>query len=235
MGRAVAIVVAGGSGRRMEGRVAKQYLPLGGVPILSRTLRAVSLAGTIDEIFLVVPAGDEIYCEDTILSAVRVGKPVHIVPGGGERQASVRNGLLAAKADFSVVAIHDGVRPFVNPKQIDESIHTAEALGACMLAVPTHDTLKRVDETGVVRSTLSREGIWLAQTPQTFRFDTILKAHQTAEKEGFPGTDDAALAERIGCPVHVIPGSRFNIKITTPEDLALAEAILSCSIFRSDP
>lgn len=231
---AAAIVVAGGSGRRMKGRVAKQYLPLCGMPILAHTLHAVMKAELIDLVFLVVPSGDEAFCEDRILGAGPQLKRVYVVTGGDDRQASVRNGLRAAKkTGCRIAAIHDGVRPFVNPERIDASIRKADATGACMLAVPAFDTLKQVDESGRVCGTLSREGIWLAQTPQTFRLDAILAAHEAAEKEGFPGTDDAALAERIGLPVHVIEGSRLNIKITTPEDLALAEAILNAASGRS--
>lgn len=232
---AAGIVVAGGSGRRMKGPVAKQYLTLGGIPVLARTLEAVSRAVEIDAVFLVVPAGDETYCRDRILGCCRHLKPVSLVIGGGERQQSVCNGLKAAKqGGFRIAVIHDGVRPFVDPKRIDATIRNADITGACMLALPAIDTLKQVDETGAVSGTLSRENIWLAQTPQTFLLDDILAAHETAEKDGIVGTDDAFLLERLGHPVRVLRGSRFNIKITTPEDLLLAEAILAATVLGSD-
>jgi 2-C-methyl-D-erythritol 4-phosphate cytidylyltransferase len=153
-------------------------------------------------------------------------KVAEVVAGGAERQDSVRHGLLAcAAAEADVVLIHDGVRPFFDPGRIDAVAATAARVGGCVVGVPAKDTVKEVRD-GLIRRTPDRAGLWLAQTPQAFRFGVIRDAHEQAWREGFRGTDDASLVERLGQPVAMLEGSYRNIKITTPEDLVVAEAFL---------
>ena len=154
-------------------------------------------------------------------------KPVQVIAGGKRRQDSVRNGLLAIDDKESIVVIHDGVRPFIAPRQISACIAGAAETGACILAIPVSDTLKAVSGDFQIDATVSREGLWLAQTPQAFHYKNVMNAHESAVRGGFSCTDDAALVERMGIQVRVIHGSRRNIKITDPEDLAMAEALLN--------
>ncbi len=225
------VIVAGGSGVRMGRDRPKQYLPLGGRPILSHTIEAFLNCTAIETIRLVVPEPDAAFCRTDILDRLRPRKPVRIVAGGDRRQDSVRNGLADLEpviaAPDTPVAIHDGVRPLVRPTDIDHCLATARDTGACILGVPAVDTLKRVTPGGIIRETLSRTGVWYAQTPQAFHFRIIHRAHEAALSAGIQGTDDASLVERMGIEVSVIEGSRSNLKITTPDDLALAAAILS--------
>ena len=230
-GKATAIIVAAGKGVRMNASKRKQYLHLGHDPVILHTVRVFSVCPNIGAIFLVVPPSDIDYCRELLTRSPGPDKIRHIVPGGDSRQASVYQGLLAverAGLAAGVVAIHDGVRPLVRPDQVESCIDLAGTTGACVLAVPAQDTLKQVTSgASVISGTLPRTEIWFAQTPQAFRYDIIRKAHETAIEERVSGTDDAMLVERMGIPVSVVPGSRHNIKITTPEDLALAEALLS--------
>lgn len=220
-----AVIVAGGRGIRMGGNIRKQYLSLAGEPLLCHCLRAFDACKSLSRIFLVVPENDQDFCRDSVLSAFTLRKKIRIISGGKERQDSVRNGVLAAGEYGGIVAIHDGVRPFVLPEQIESTVAYAEKYGAAMLAIPASDTLKQADARGNAVNTLDRGKIWLAQTPQTFQYDLIRTAHESAQQSGYRGTDDASLAERTGKKIRIIPGSRFNIKITTPEDLMMAEAL----------
>lgn len=223
--RAAGIIVAGGEGRRMKSTLRKQYLSFGGCPILAHTLSAFLRCARIHRIFLVVPEADFAYCRDRVLACCGNPDAVELVPGGAERQVSVYNGILAAQGAAEIAAIHDGVRPFVRPDLIARCIAGAADYGACMPGIPAVDTLKQVDSDGIIERTLDRSRIWCAQTPQTFRYELIREAHEFARARGIVETDDAALLERMGRPVRMIPGCRFNLKITTPEDLALAPAI----------
>lgn len=225
------MIVAGGSGLRMKGPVRKQYLYLAGLPILSHTVMAFEQCPAVNRIFLVIPEADQEFCSREVLAPLNLQKPFRMIPGGLLRQDSVYNGLMAAKDQTDLVAIHDGVRPFVRPRQIADTLRAAHEFGACILGIPAFDTLKQA-EGDTIRKTLDRQNIWLAQTPQSFRIGLILEAHETARAEGYTGTDDASLAERIGRPVRIIPGTRFNLKITTPEDLELARAIHAMSASR---
>jgi len=221
-----AVIVAAGKGVRMNCSTRKQYLELEGVPLLSLTLKAFDKCSSIDEIILVVPAGDIGFCIEKIINPAGIQKKVTTVAGGLKRQDSVYNGLLAVEEKKSTVVIHDGVRPFVNPSSIEECIREAVLHGACILGLPASDTLKLADGSGYIEKTLERDSVWLAQTPQAFDYSLIKKAHDSARKEGFRGTDDASLVERIGEKVRIIRGNINNIKITTPEDLAIARSIL---------
>ncbi len=226
----IALIVAAGAGLRLAGKVKKQYLDLDGHPILSHTLRAFDTCPSVDAVFLVLPETDADFCRRQILAPLEPRKPITLASGGPTRQASVYNGLLAIaeenpECENDIVVIHDGVRPFVTADQIDACIDGARSSGACILGVPAGDTVKRVDTSGYIDTTLEREEIWLAQTPQAFRYGLVLKAHRDARQCDYQATDDASLVERLGEPVKIIRGSRNNLKITRPEDLAMSNAI----------
>ncbi|AQV01399.2 2-C-methyl-D-erythritol 4-phosphate cytidylyltransferase [Desulfococcus multivorans] len=233
--RTAAIIVAGGRGLRMKSDLRKQYLVFGGRSILSHTLAAFLTCPDVHRIFLVIPEADEAYCRDHILADFPDDCAiVDLVSGGVERQESVYNGLEAAMGLADIVAIHDGVRPFVQPDLITRCLAGAKAYGACVPGVPAVDTLKTVDNDITIEKTLDRRKVWCAQTPQAFRYDLIWAAHESARSAGVVETDDAALLERLGRPVRMIPGSRYNLKITTPEDLALASAVLALAASRKN-
>ena len=221
-----AVVVAGGSGVRMKGPTRKQYLLLDGRPILSRTLEVFNECARIDSVFLVVPEDDFGYVQQNVLSGCRKNKEIVLVPGGKQRQHSVFNGVCATPSRHRFVVVHDGVRPLIVSADIERVLDGAGKTGACILGLAARETLKRVGQDRVVRETPSRENIWFAQTPQAFDRKLLLKAHETAVADGFLGTDDASLVERLGEKVLVVEGSSSNIKITTPEDLVLAKCIL---------
>lgn len=221
-----AVVVAGGKGERMQSNIRKQYLMLDGLPILSRTLIAFSEISDIDKIYLAVPEADFDFCIRRIIPLVRNRVPVELVPGGKNRQQSVFNALSVIPDPETIVAIHDGVRPFVPVRQTQAAIRWAGQVGACILGLCAVDTLKTVDRDGYIAKTLPRTGVWQAQTPQVFRLRIIRQAHEYALATGFSGTDDASLVENADERVRMIPGSSFNIKITQPEDLAIAMGIL---------
>jgi len=220
-----AIIVAAGKGVRMKGRMRKQYLDLSGRPVLGHSVMTFDACSLIDEIFIVVPEDEIDYCQNNIVSLLDLKTRVNLIPGGVQRQDSVYNGLQAIDKNTGTVVIHDGVRPFIHPEKLTACIFGAKDFGACILAIPASDTLKRVNKSGVIESTLFRENIWLAQTPQAFRYGLIVKAHETARRDGYTGTDDASLVERLGKDVKIINGSKFNIKITNQEDLDLARAM----------
>lgn len=222
--KVVALIPAAGMGKRMGADINKQYLLLKGKPILAHTIAIFQQASFIDDIYVVIPEAEISYCQEHVIAAHNFTKVRRIIAGGSERQHSVLNGLRAMDgyAESDVVLIHDGVRPFISAATLQHSIEVALTHDGAVVAVPTKDTVKTV-AAGIVTGTPPRETIWLAQTPQTFRFGIIAAAHEIAAAEGFLGTDDASLVERIGRQVQVVIGDYRNIKITTPEDLLLAE------------
>jgi 2-C-methyl-D-erythritol 4-phosphate cytidylyltransferase len=207
----------------------KQFLPLSHKPVLAHTLLKFDDGDVVDQICLVVGAQDMETCRKQVLEPLDLHTPVQLVVGGEVRQTSVYKGLEALPTDTNWVVVHDGVRPFVSPEQIRACIEGARDTGACILGIPLTETLKTVTAGGEIEKTLEREILWRAQTPQVFAYNMLCQAHRMAAAEGFVGTDDAVLVERLGHRVTIIPGSRFNIKITTPEDLALSEFILQRS------
>jgi len=227
--KAFALIPAAGMGKRMGASINKQYLLLAGRPILAHTLSVFEESPLIAGICLVIPADEIPFCREQVVDAGGFRKVIEIVPGGAERQNSVLNGLNAlgrhADADDAVL-IHDGVRPFVTPAMIAESIAIARSGDGALVAVPAKDTIKSV-QNGIVTGTPDRETLWQAQTPQSFLFSTIREAHLDAVESGFTGTDDASLIERRNGTVRIVTGDYRNIKITTPEDLILAEAFLA--------
>lgn len=221
----VGIVAAAGRGKRMGQEVRKQYLSLAGKPLLVHTLTRL-LQYDFNELIVVVTPGEENYCREEILAPYGFNQKTRVIPGGKERQDSVYNALKTLSSETEVVLIHDGARPFVSLEMIREAVNSAYGYGAAIAAVPVKDTIKEVDGEGFVVDTPPRETLWSVQTPQAFLFPLILEAYQRAEELNYKGTDDASLVEREGKPVKVIQGSYENIKVTTPEDLAVAEALL---------
>jgi 2-C-methyl-D-erythritol 4-phosphate cytidylyltransferase len=232
--KADAVIVSAGKGLRfMEGK-KKQFRSLAGKPILAHTLDKFETCPLIRSILLVVGQEDMDYCLKEIVEKYRFQKVSQIVPGGKRRQESVKNGIDALPKDADMVAIHDGVRPFVTKAMIEDTIHSAARYGAVVLAMPVKDTIKMSNPDGTVLKTLDRESLWQIQTPQTFQVNVIKEAYYRAAEDGFVGTDDASLVERLGVKVHILPGSYTNIKITTPEDLFLANLFLKMNILTQE-
>ena len=225
-----AIIVSAGKGVRMNDTFRKQYINLSGLPVVAHSVITFEKCRSIEEIFMVVPEEDIDYCQKEILSLLELKKAVHLVPGGVQRQDSVYNGLQAVDKNTDTVVIHDGVRPFIQADDLMACIQGSKDFGACILGIPASDTLKRVGKSEIIKGTLTRDRIWLAQTPQAFRYDLILKAHEAAQRDGYIGTDDASLLERLGMDVKIITGSRFNLKITLKEDLAVARALCDAGL-----
>lgn len=222
-----AIILAAGKGTRMGLDINKMYLPLKGKPVIAHTLDAFYKAKAIEGIMLVVSPGEEHLIKEEVLSIYPPQKPVEITLGGATRQHSVANGLKALPKDTDIVAIHDGARALIVPDVIDKSVEMALRYGSAVAGMPVKDTIKRVASDGRVQETLDRSSLWLVQTPQTFRYSLIMEAHSKADSVGLVATDDSALVEAIGRDVHMIEGGYDNIKITTSEDIAIAEEILA--------
>jgi 2-C-methyl-D-erythritol 4-phosphate cytidylyltransferase len=222
----VAIVVAAGKGTRLGGARPKQFLALRGVPIIIHTLRQFERCQEINEVVTVLPAEDTAGFE-SLTKQFELKKAGRIVPGGATRAQSVRNGLNAI-ADADIVAVHDGVRPFVTPEEIDQVVAAARENGAAILTAPVADTIKRVQD-GRIIETVSRAELRRALTPQCFRFAILKRAYKTLdelESSGIEITDDSFLVEKLGIAITLIDGSPRNLKITSAEDLVQAEALL---------
>lgn len=218
------IIPAAGRGKRMGASVNKPFLTLGGEPVLLHTLRVFDTHPQVDEI-VVVAAEQEAERVRELLRNRGLTKVTQVIPGGAERQESVFRGLKVLSAEW--VLVHDAVRPFVTHDRIDALLEAVRLHEAAVLAVPLKDTVKIVDDAGVVEETPDRSRLWAVQTPQAFRRALLEDAHRRAGEEGFLGTDDAMLVEKLGVDVRVVPGDYANIKLTTPEDLVVAEAILT--------
>jgi 2-C-methyl-D-erythritol 4-phosphate cytidylyltransferase len=226
--RVAAIIAAAGVGQRMKQETPKPYLLLGGKPILAQTLMAFEAVPEVHEVMVVVNPDDLDYCQEMVITPYGFKKVLRLVPGGKERQDSVYHALkvLQNEEDLEIILVHDGVRPFVTPELVRRVIQGARRHGAAILGWPAHDTLKRVNERGQVLETLVRRDIWQIQTPQAFQATLLWRAFVEAYSRDFYGTDEASLVEELGHPVEVVPGSPFNLKITTPEDLELAEVLI---------
>ncbi|HEX7534331.1 MAG TPA: 2-C-methyl-D-erythritol 4-phosphate cytidylyltransferase, partial [Syntrophales bacterium] len=197
-----------------------------GVPVLARTLDIFQRSPVIDEIFLIVPDADIDYAHKYIVDRYAISKVSKILAGGKERQDSVRNGIDALGGDHDIVVIHDGVRPFISEELIHAAVLEVSREKAVTVGVPVKDTVKSIDRHGIVTETLNRSHLWLTQTPQAFDRDVIKKAYEAAYRDNYYGTDDASLVERIGVKVVMIRGSYDNIKITTQDDIMLAEVLI---------
>lgn len=224
--KTLAIIPAGGSGTRMGGDIPKQYLMLGGLPILVHTLMAFQQASLVDDIYLVLPEEDVKAAPQKILSPYHLTKVKRVLTGGERRQDSVKRGVDLIGSDHDLVVIHDGVRPFISPAIINAAIKEAARSQAVTVGLPVTDTIKKVDGHRRVSATVNRDQLWLTQTPQVFLASLLKKAYESAYADNYYGTDDAALVERIGEKVTMIMGSYDNIKITTAVDLEWGELIL---------
>ena len=224
--RTVAIIPAGGSGKRLGADVAKQYLFLNSLPVLVHTLNVFQKSDAIDDIILVVPKDHLVSVRKQIIEKYALTKVSAIVAGGNERQDSVRNGLGAITKPCDIVIVHDGVRPFVTDDIIVQVARAAAEEGAASIGVPAKDTIKETTGENIVTVTLPRRNLWQTQTPQAFQYDLLCRAYEAATRDNYYGTDDASLVERMGAQVRMIAGSCENIKITTPEDLIMAEALM---------
>lgn len=227
MTKIVGLIAGGGKGRRINSPIPKQFLPLKDKPILTWTLETFQTTSEITEIILVVPKEKIEYCWEEIVEKYRFLKVKKILPGGMTRQASVWAGLQACPQDTEIVVIHDAVRPFVKKEIIVGSIKTARRSGAAVAAIPVVDTIKRIKKGRKINETLDRTSLVIAQTPQTFKYSLIFEAYRKAFEENYSASDDASLLERLGYPIKLIPGSPSNIKITTPQDLAFGNFILT--------
>ncbi len=222
---ASAIIVAAGIGARLGSSVPKAFIKIGGRTMLSYSLGAVGQVSSIGEVVITVPEGFESSARAEA-AAAGLGVPVKITPGGVERQDSVRIALGLTSSESELVIVHDAARPLARPAIFEACIAEAARAGGAIAAIPVADTLKRVAD-GAIAATVARAGLWQAQTPQAFRRAVLVAAHRRAVSERIIATDDADLVERTGVRVEVVEGSTANIKITTPSDLAIAEAIIA--------
>lgn len=225
MSKNCAIVVAGGKGRRMGKAINKLFLKLNNKPILAHTLGAFENNKNIDSIILVAGKEELEYCKKEIVLPYSFKKVKKIVPGGEDRRDSVLNGLKAV-TDSDIVIIHDGARPFIDARIIEDGINYAKIYGASACGVRPKDTIKIKSHSGFSKGTLNRSELFCVQTPQCFRFELILKAHEDVAGKKVSVTDDTSVAEMCGNKVFLYDGSYDNIKITTPDDLLLGEKIL---------
>lgn len=217
-----AVIVAAGSGTRMKIPQRKQLLEINDMPVIAHTLNAFENTDIIDEIIIVTKEEDILVMMD-IAKVFGISKVTEIVPGGATRTDSVKNGINSAKGD--IVAIHDGVRPCIQPIHITKTVEAAMKTGAAALGCPVTDTLKKVDEKGIITQTVNREGMWAIQTPQVFGKELLLRAYADGDTQG--ATDDCMLVESIGVNVTMVEGVRTNIKVTMQEDIDLVSSILA--------
>jgi 2-C-methyl-D-erythritol 4-phosphate cytidylyltransferase len=217
------IIPAAGQGKRMGAGKNKLLIELNQIPILIHTLEVFENDEDCDGIILAIHPHDE--TEFTLLlNKFKISKVKRLVSGGKERQDSIYHALQTVDGD-GLILVHDAARPFIKKEQIHQLVETAKKTGAAIIGVPAKDTMKKVRD-GVVQETVERSSLWIVQTPQAFRFSLLIKAYQRAEADQFIGTDDASLVERLGHSVTIVEGDYDNIKLTTPEDLFFAEAIL---------
>jgi 2-C-methyl-D-erythritol 4-phosphate cytidylyltransferase len=224
----IAIIAAAGAGTRMASDRPKQFLLLAGTPVIIHTLKVFEQCESINEVILVLPAAES---AGFLSLAGKFGlrKVARVVPGGVTRADSVKRGLMAIRAATAeIVAVHDGVRPFVTVEEIDAVVTAAQADDAAILVAPVTDTIKQIDDRRVVK-TLDRGGLRRALTPQCFRYDVLLQAYQATDVTDPSVTDESVLVEKLGIPVSIVEGSPRNIKVTTAEDLVIAEAILGAN------
>lgn len=224
--KTTAIILAAGRGKRMLSEVPKQYMQIKGRPILYYTLKAFQ-DSCVDEIILITAEEEIKYCQEEIIKRYKFDKITNIIAGGKERYNSVYNGLVASdKSDY--IFIHDGARPFITPEEIKTLYDEVLSCGACIAGMPMKDTIKIIDDQNKVVETPNRDRVWLIQTPQVFKYHLIKEAYDKLMKDRIKEvTDDAMVIERYGNhPVKVVKTSYRNIKITTPEDILIAETLV---------
>jgi 2-C-methyl-D-erythritol 4-phosphate cytidylyltransferase len=224
-----AVIVGAGEGKRMGASARKQFVKIGGRPIIAYTLDVFEKTQLVDYMVIVVPRDAIDWVKEEIVGEYGYKKVHAIVYGGETRQESVLNGLKALKPGTERIIIHDAVRPLVSETLIRRVLDASQATGAAITAVPAKETVKRV-ESGQIVGTLERQLLWLAQTPQCFRYDLIMNAHSKASGQKVTATDDAALVEAAGTKVTVAVGSYSNLKMTSPEDLPMFEYFLGQSV-----
>src|SRR5271155_1225485 len=231
MGKIAAIIPAAGLGTRMGADQPKQFLELDGMPLIIFTLRRLAACTAITDFFISTRADDVVSLEDTVAKA-GLGRPARVVHGGDTRQQSVANALAQVDPSTEIVLVHDAVRPFVTVPQIDRVIAEARARGAAILGIPAIDTVKEVkraslpEDVALIASTIPRERIVLAQTPQAFSYALLRDAFRKAQQDGITASDESSLVERFGHEVFVVLGSERNFKITRPADMDLARFYL---------
>lgn len=225
--KSTAIVLAAGQGKRMNSKVQKQFLLIKGKPVLYYSLSCFQNSREIEEIIVVTGKESINFCKQEIIEAYGFSKVKAVIPGGKERYDSVYAGLCACE-DSDYVFIHDGARPFLSNDMIRRGKEAVLGYGACVIGMPSKDTIKIADENGMVESTPSRNKVWNIQTPQIFSYTAIREAHEKARQQNMADiTDDAMVIERFGnMKIKLVEGSYENIKITTPEDIVVAEKIL---------
>lgn len=219
------VIVSAGRGSRMKADINKQFLKIGDKEVIAHTIDKFYNNENIGEIIIVVRENEKEFFQENIIDKYEY-KNIKIAFGGKERQDSVYNGLKALDKNCEIVLIHDGARPFVTDEIIEKSIECAQKYSCAIVGVPVKDTIKIVNENNDVCNTPSRNTLWSIQTPQVFDYSLIMKAHEKAKVDKYYGTDDSMLMEYLGYNVKVVEGSYNNIKITTPEDLKIAEEIL---------
>jgi len=224
-----AVIVAAGSSKRMNNGVDKLSVRIQGRTLLAWTISRFEAVSSVDEIILVVRAESLEYVRDELIVKEGFKKVKSVVPGGDQRQNSTENGLNAISEDAQIVLVHDGARPLVRPEEIDSVIQSTKENGAALLAVRCKDTVKEVMNNTVIK-TLPRDTLWLAQTPQGFRKDIIMNALDSAKDEGYLGTDEASLVERLGVNVSIVEGRTNNIKVTFPEDVERIQTYLKSEL-----
>ena len=222
--RAWAIIPAAGTGERVGRRTRKQFRSIGGRPVIAHTLAIFQASLRIEGVILVVPV-DSLAGARHLVSRFAFDKVRSVVAGGETRHASVAQGLRALPPECRYVVVHDGVRPFLTEELVEAVLEAAVKDGAAVAGLPVRETVKRATG-GWIQGTVDREGLWSIQTPQAFRVDLLRTAHERARREGFLGTDDAVLVERLSHPVRLVPGLPENLKLTAPADFTLAVAIL---------
>ncbi|HEY7534715.1 MAG TPA: 2-C-methyl-D-erythritol 4-phosphate cytidylyltransferase [Thermodesulfobacteriota bacterium] len=224
--KTTAIIAAAGLGKRYGEGIRKQFQLLNGKPLLVHSIDRFEESELIKEIILVVPEDSINYCHREIVERFRFKKIAKIIPGREQRQHSVESGFNSVSSETDVVVIHDGVRPLVTVGLINRVIKECLQSGGAIAAVPMRDTVKKSSARNHIEGTLSRESLWLAQTPQAFKYDLLKTAYEKTANDGFLGTDEASLVEQLGIQIKLVPGSQTNIKITTREDLLLGELLL---------
>ncbi|SHG92109.1 2-C-methyl-D-erythritol 2,4-cyclodiphosphate synthase [Thermosyntropha lipolytica DSM 11003] len=220
------VVAAAGRGSRMQADINKQYIMLKGKPVLFYSLHTLEQMELVKEVVVVAHPEEIEYCLDNVIGRYGFKKVKKVIPGGKERQDSVEQGLKALSGDTEMVAVHDGARPLFEPKMLEDLYREALIWGGAVPGVKVKDTVKKIDEKGLVLATLKREELVAVQTPQVFRYNELLYAYARAREEGFYGTDDASLYERYVGRVKVVAGDERNIKITIPEDMIVAERLM---------
>lgn len=227
MSAVAALIVAAGTGSRFGGDLPKVFVPLRGQPLFLWSLRAYDSCPEISRLLLAV---SEPYLDHArnLCAAAGLSTPCEVLLGGERRQDTVYASLRAIEAEAPrIIAIHDGARPLIDAETIQRSIRLAREHGACVTAAPVTDTIKRASDSGLVLTTPDRGELWRAQTPQTFRYPLLLDCYRRTESEDWQVTDDASVVERCGIPVHINPCTDLNMKVTTPRDLTLAQALIA--------